>query len=69
MKQYHIRYVDSPSGTHLAVLLGLIHNKRSVTGQFNIKYYDKHVAKFVYEDACRDSVICDFKDLIERLGL
>lgn len=69
MKQYHIKFGSTPKGSHLAVVLGLIHGKRSVTGQFNVRHHEKHVAKFTYDQAGRDKVIADFKHLIEELGL
>ena len=69
MRKYHIKFSDSPHGTHLAVVLGLIHGQRSITGQFNVKYHDKHVAELIYREECRDVVIADFKKLIGDLGL
>lgn len=69
MKQYHIKFGSTPKGSHLAVVLGLIHGKRSVTGQFNVRHHEKHVAKLIYDEACRETVVQDFKKLIEELEL
>ena len=67
MKQYKINFSDTPRGTHLAVLMGLIYGQIEITGRFTVYYKDKLHGILEFNKASRREVIDKFKGLVEEI--
>lgn len=67
MKQYKINFSDTPRGTHLAVLMGLIYGQIEITGRFTVYYKDKLHDVLEFNKASRREVIDRFKGLVGEI--